>query len=392
MTDFPSLAFDVFRFSFAAVFLGLHLALMLGLLLERLRDLGARRAARAAAAAAAAEPLVSVVVPVHDEAERMGPLLESLLRQDYGALEFVFVDDRSSDGTAELLRRFAERAAAAGRRARVLTLTENPGPNFKQYALGKGIEAAEGELLLLTDGDCEVPESWASGMAERMVVEGTGAVLGPVFKRIGGPGFFHLYQGFDHGVRYMYLAASTGLGSAGGGFGNNLIVRRAALEAIGGYASVPYSVTEDAALIARIRARSSFAVRAVCAHDVRVLTAGESTWGAFVRQTLRWNNGGLFSPDLATRLNFGFLMVTISAGVLALPLLPFVPGLWPLPAAVYLSMAMNTLATVSLAGSALPRSGAAYLPQLLFTPAYFTFLTVLGFAGMRVSWKGKTLQ
>lgn len=388
MTDIPSLVFDLFRFSFAAVFLGLHFALMLGLLLERLRDLGARREAFAAKES----PLVSVVVPVHDEAERIGPLLESLLRQDYGALEFVFVDDRSSDKTGELLRRFAEQAAAAGRQSKVLTLTENPGPNFKQYALGKGIEAAAGEFLLLTDGDCEVPETWASGMAARMVPGVTGAVLGPVFKRIGGPTFFHLYQGFDHGVRYMYLAASTGLGSAGGGFGNNLIVWRGALEAIGGYASVPYSVTEDAALIARIRSRSSYTVRAICAHDVRVLTEGERDWWAFIRQTLRWNNGGLFSPDLATRLNFGFLMVTISAGILALPLLPFVPGLWPLPAAVYLSMGMNTLAVLALAGSALPRPGAAYLPQLLFTPAYFTFLTVLGFAGTRVSWKGKTLQ
>jgi cellulose synthase/poly-beta-1,6-N-acetylglucosamine synthase-like glycosyltransferase len=234
-------------------------------------------------------------------------------------------------------------------------------------------------------------------MAARLQDSRIGAVLGPVFKRPGGRGFFFLYQVFDHAIRYMYLAASTGLGSAGGGFGNNLIIRKAALDAVGGYGSVPFSVTEDAALVTRIRSHSKFKVRAACGYDVQVITASEKTWSDFLKQTLRWNNGGLFSPDLETRLNFGFLMITISMGILAFPLLPVVPRLWPLPFAIFIAMIMNTLAAFKIAGPALPRfkypwvQGWKYLIQLLFTPAYFTFLTILAFVGVKPTWKGEKL-
>jgi cellulose synthase/poly-beta-1,6-N-acetylglucosamine synthase-like glycosyltransferase len=314
----------------------------------------------------------------------MEGLLKSLARQDYPRVEYIFIDDRSSDGSPGMLRGFAE----AKKNVLIVTLGENPALNHKQYALGQGIKAASGELFLFTDADCEVPSRWIWSMAARMAEKKTGVVIGPVFKRPGGEGFFHLYQCFDHAIRYMYLAASTGLGAAGGGFGNNLIIRRECLEAIGGYGAVPESPTEDAALVSRVRSRSAYGVHSAIGGDVHVKTGGEISWKALVNQTLRWNNGGLFSPDPGTRFNFGFLMITISMGILAIPLLPFFPGLWPLPAAVMIAMTGNTVATLRLFGASLPRRGWAYLIQLVFTPMYFTFLTILGFCGVKVQWKG----
>jgi hypothetical protein len=117
------------------------------------------------------------------------------------------------------------------------------------------------------------------------------------------------------------------------------------------------------------------------------MTQGESSWGALLNQTLRWNNGGLFSPDLPTRLNFSFLMIAISMGMLAIPLLPFISSLWPLPVAVFLSMTANTLATLRIFGAALPRAGLAWILHTIFTPIYFTFLTILGFLGKKPFWK-----
>jgi cellulose synthase/poly-beta-1,6-N-acetylglucosamine synthase-like glycosyltransferase len=247
-------------------------------------------------------------------------------------------------------------------------------------------------------------------MADRRI----GAVIGPVFKlppppprqgqswpgqgslgwkppergqSLFGKRFFQIYQCFDHAIRYMYLAASTGLGAAGGGFGNNLILRRETLDSIGGYAQIPQSPTEDAALISRIRAETRYRIRSACGADVCVMTQGESSWGALLNQTLRWNNGGLFSPDFFTRLNFGFLVIAISMGMLAIPLLPFIPSLWPLPGAVLLSMTANTLATLRIFGHALPKAGPAWILHTVFTPAYFTILTILGLLGKKPSWK-----
>jgi hypothetical protein len=97
------------------------------------------------------------------------------------------------------------------------------------------------------------------------------------------------------------------------------------------------------------------------------MTKPEAHLRDFVNQTLRWNNGGLFSPDRMTRFNFNFLMLMISTGTLAVPLLPFLPKLWPLPLGVLIAMIMNTIIALGPFGKDLPHAGAAYLFQLLFT-------------------------
>ena len=379
----------IFCWVFYVVFVGLHLALMTGLYLEWLRD------KKALKHTGNGFPDVTVIVPVHNESGRIEGLLRSLEEQDYPNAELIFVDDRSRDKCAEIIAAFITRRSAGSRqeknRARIITLNENPGPNHKQYALARGIEASSGEYILFTDADCVMPSAWIRGMVERMGDKKVGAVIAPVLKRPEGKGFLHLYQCFEHGIRYVYLAGATGLGAAGGGFGNNLILRRASLEAVGGYEKVPPSPTEDAALISRIRSFSDYRIRSALGADVHVITEGENTWKKLVNQTLRWNNGGLFSPDLVTRFNFSFLMITIAMGILTIPALPFCPVLWPLPFAVLTAMIFNTAANLGFMGISLPRRRFAYILTLLFTPVYFTLLTILGYLGFKPEWKGEKM-
>jgi len=391
------LFFFIFQISYYVIFVGLHLALMLGLFLEWLREKEVLKNP-----AEDELPAVSVIIPVHNESSRLGKLLASLEVQDYPHAEIIFVDDRSRDNSAEMISAFIQKAAFIkksgvpyneGGKASIITLTENPGPNHKQHALEKGIGASSGEFILFTDADCEVPPLWIRGMVKRLADKRIGAAIGPVLKRSGGKGFFHLYQCYEHGIRYVYLAGSTGLGAAGGGFGNNLIIRRAALDTVGGYAEVPPSPTEDAALIAKIRACSDYKIRAALGADVHVITQGETNWKDMINQTLRWNNGGIFSPDLATRFNYSFLMITISMGTLAFPLLPFIPSLWLLPLGPVTVMIFNTIANLGLFGVSLPvrNFSFGYALTLLFTPVYFTFMTILGFLGVKPKWKGERL-
>jgi len=376
------LFFDIFRFSYYGIFTGLHLALMLGVFLEW------RREKKALKTAAGDLPLVSVIIPVHNETGRIRTLLGCLEKQDYPGAEFIFVDDRSDDGSAEMIASFVEKA---GHAVSIITLKENPGPNNKQFALARGIEASRGEFILFTDADCQIPPYWIRGMVKRMADKTVGAIIGPVLKRSGGRGFFHLYECYEHGVRYIYLAGAAGLGAAGGGFGNNMILRRAALDEVGGYDMVPPSPTEDAALVARIRSHSKYGVRAALGEDVHVITQGEKTWKTLINQTLRWNNGGIFSPDKATRINYSFLMITITMGVLAFPLLPFIPSIWPLPLGPVTVMVFNTIANLGLFGVSLPRRtfGFDYLLTLLFMPVYMALMTIMGYFGIKPTWKGK---
>ena len=395
--------FGIFSLAYGVFFVTLHTLLLFGFFLEWLRDVKVpssddreRQCVR-----------VSVVVPIYNEGRRMEGLLHSLLAQDYwnqgtsgsGFLEprflaeIIFVDDCSDDESPAMLARFVKDAAERGMdNCKVLTLAENPGPNRKQHALSIGIAEAQGDYLLFTDGDCEVPPGWIGAMVSRMADETVGAVIGPVFKKKQGTGFFYLYQCFDHIMRCYYLTASIGLGAAGGSFGNNLIVSRAALDAVGGYDAVPPSPTEDAALISMIRSQRRFRVRATTQSGAVVETVAETSWRGLISQTLRWNNGGLFSPEPVTRFNYNMLMVMISANILAIPLLPFFPVLWPLPASILISMIENTIASFCPFRKNLPPGGPlnlGYILTLLFTPCYFTLMTIMGYCRIKVKWKGK---
>ena len=381
----PGLIFNIFRFSYYGIFTALHIALQIGVFLEWLRE---RRNLKNNTEEL---PDVSVIIPVHNESGRIERLLKSLEAQNYPKAEFIFVDDRSQDGSAGMIKTFIGGMRFKKPGAKIITLKENPGPNCKQYALARGIEASSGEFLLFTDADCEIPPFWIEGMVKRMSNENDGAAIGPVLKHYNGKSFLNLYQCYEHGVRYVYLAGSAGLGAAGGGFGNNMILRRASLDAIGGYEKVPPSPTEDAALISRIRSCSKYRIRAALGADVHVLTHGENTWKNLINQTLRWNNGGIFSPDPATRFNYNFLMITITMGVLAFPLLPFFPSVWPLPSGPVTVMIFNTIANLIFFGVSLPRRRFCfgYLLTLLFMPVYMALNTIMGFLGIKPKWKGE---
>ncbi len=108
-------------------------------------------------------PSLSVVIPARNEAGQIGPALSSVLAQDYPGLEVLVVDDRSSDGTGEILDRMARDRGGL----RVLHVTGlPPGWMGKNHALQAGADAARGEFLLFTDADVHfAPDALRNAMA-----------------------------------------------------------------------------------------------------------------------------------------------------------------------------------------------------------------------------------
>ena len=95
-------------------------------------------------------PKVSIVVPACNESATIESAAESLLALDYPNLEVVFVDDRSTDRTGEIIERIATRDS----RFKTVHITSLPsGWLGKTHAMSKGIEAISGEFILLTDAD-----------------------------------------------------------------------------------------------------------------------------------------------------------------------------------------------------------------------------------------------
>src|ERR1700722_18194821 len=99
------------------------------------------------AATPAEFPDVDIIVPARDEAETIQAAIGSLLAQDYGgAFRVLFIDDNSTDATAEL--------AGSAPTLRIIRLdSKPPGWSGKLWALHEGIAASRSSILLLTDAD-----------------------------------------------------------------------------------------------------------------------------------------------------------------------------------------------------------------------------------------------
>jgi dolichol-phosphate mannosyltransferase len=96
-------------------------------------------------------PYLSVVVPVFDERENLGPLhgeLDAALSDVSGGVEFIYVDDGSRDGSGEELAELAKRDD----RMRVVRLAQNYG---QSAALDAGFRAARGAVIATIDADLQ---------------------------------------------------------------------------------------------------------------------------------------------------------------------------------------------------------------------------------------------
>jgi dolichol-phosphate mannosyltransferase len=104
------------------------------------------------ARAEGAAPAVSLVIPVHNEAESLPILWEELTPVLAGldvSVEVIFVDDGSSDGSDTVLRRLAE----ADARVRSVHLRARRGVSTAYHA---GFEAARGETIVTLDADLQI--------------------------------------------------------------------------------------------------------------------------------------------------------------------------------------------------------------------------------------------
>ena len=95
-------------------------------------------------------PAVSIIVAALNEARGIEPALRSILALDYQALEIVAIDDRSTDGTGEILDRLRREFP----NLQVVHVRELPaGWLGKNHALHSGATRARGDYLLFTDAD-----------------------------------------------------------------------------------------------------------------------------------------------------------------------------------------------------------------------------------------------
>ena len=96
---------------------------------------------------------ITIVIPAYNESARLGKTLDrvlAFLRTQPWDAEVIVVDDGSRDGTAEIVRSYAQKEGA-------VTLLQNPGNRGKGYSVRHGVLHATGDVVLFTDADLSSP-------------------------------------------------------------------------------------------------------------------------------------------------------------------------------------------------------------------------------------------
>jgi len=139
-------------------------------------------------------------------------------------------------------------------------------------------------------------------------------------------------------------------------------------------------------------AKKGWRVRAATSRRTRIATRPQPTWRSFLDQHLRWNTGAFFHQEAATRWSYRFIVLFLTASVLALPLCFWFPSLAMLPAASFIAVGLMGLLAGTLYDDE-PLSSLLWLiPNTLFFMGFYSWVTILSMIRATPEWKGKKLK
>jgi biofilm PGA synthesis N-glycosyltransferase PgaC len=272
---------------------------------------------------------ISVVVAVRNEEASLPTLVKSLLQLNYPrqSAEFILVDDHSEDQSAAIMRELASRDD----RFKVI-----PSAGYsvgKKQALASAIARATGDIVVVTDADCAVPEQWLASINAAFAEESVQMVVGPV--RLTDRNGFEHTQAMEFVSLVGTTAATIALGKPTMCNAANLAFKRAAFYEVNGFeGNELVSSGDDQFLMKKFAARWAKGVRFM--HDPQAVVTAQaaSTLRDLIAQRLRWAGKWTGAFEVTSLLALAILCFHLSYLVLI--------GAW-------LSGSISTNAAIALA-------------------------------------------
>lgn len=190
---------------------------------------------------------VTVLVPARDEAQRIGPCLETILASRWPDLQVLVLDDESGDGTAQVVRRVAD----GDPRVKVLDgAPAPPGWLGKTWACAQLADAAGGEVLVFVDADVVIAPHAITALVA--LVDGGLDLACPYPRQLADGALARLVQPLLQWSWLTFLplrlAERPGRPSLTAANGQLMACTARAYHAAGGHAGVRGKVLEDIAL------------------------------------------------------------------------------------------------------------------------------------------------
>src|SRR5262245_33326537 len=262
-------------------------------------------------------PTVSIIVPARNEEHRvLADSIRSILAQDYQPFEVIAIDDRSTDNTLSILRSLAQ----ADSRLHVIEGEDLPRRWLgKPHAMNQALKQARGEWILATDADmifdrAALRKALATARAQN--AEAISLIpffeTGSFWERVMIQTWAWVTLMFTIAYRIDNPKTSGALGI--GGF---FLMRRSALERVGGYEALKNEVVEDIRLAEMIK-RSGGRMLTVQAPNLLRTRMYQSFGEIWESCTRTWFSGMKFSFGFALVCAFSMYVMAVLPPVVAL--------------------------------------------------------------------------
>ncbi len=238
-------------------------------------------------------PKVSILIPCRNEEHNLPRCLASLEKPDYPTdkIQFIFGNDQSTDETATILKTWV----AKHPNSILIEVVEGDTKkmNGKANALSQMAKSAEGDFYLFTDADCKAPSQWVNSMVLAQRNSNSGIVTG--ITQIESDTFFGQMQSLDWWLSLGMVKVMNDLGVSVTSMGNNMLISKEAYESVGGFAGIPFSLTEDFEMGNSIEKKGYPAIHHVSADNL-IKTLPQENIRGLLDQRKRWMHGAMDLP------------------------------------------------------------------------------------------------
>ncbi|MGE5399389.1 MAG: glycosyltransferase [Ignavibacteriales bacterium] len=236
-------------------------------------------------------PTASVIVAARNEEQNILRCLESLDKLCYpdGKLEIIIVDDNSTDSTRQIVDDFIKDKQKF---ICITTSSKIKHLKGKTNALANALEIASGEIILTTDADCTVPSTWAKAIAsyyDKDVAMVCGYTTQEADDQFSG------MQTLDFIYLLTVAAGTMNFNMPLSCIGNNMSYRKSVYKEVGGYESIPFSVTEDFNLLKAFFNLRKYKIIYPLEPDALIVSKPCENMKSLYWQKKRWGVGGLDS-------------------------------------------------------------------------------------------------
>ena len=191
------------------------------------------------------KPLVTVMIPAHDEETVISNTVENILSMDYPNFEIIVIDDRSSDNTASVIKDLETKHEQV--RALIREKDAFPG---KSAVLNDALKIAQGEAILVFDADATVEPDFLNKLIPHLEPADVGAVQARKIIRNKDVNFLTRCQNNEYTFDTYLQVSRDAIKGAVELRGNGELIKRQALEDINGWNN--YTITDDLDMSTRL--------------------------------------------------------------------------------------------------------------------------------------------